>query len=660
MTIIKSAFSWITLCLTLLFLTLSTAHLYVLKTTIDHQAHSQLQQSLRTLESWLTLPDHVNLLRADSSSLTTIFTTQLRHTPGLSAELRLSAHAETPLHWVSRTDTVVTAQPWFTTVADFQPLTVRESLIYQGNPLGELIFTLSPETREQLLWQEAVSFFIVAGGCSLMLMFLIFIVLNHKLRSITTIAAQANLVMNNQFKSLLPLPGDGEGRTIARMLNHLAGQLESNFKLQAKEAVKLKEQAYRDNVSGLGNRHYFINQINTWLAESAKGGLLLLKSKLIDDIYRHRGFTEGDEFVRKLAESINSNIIHSEITLARLSYDEFAVLAPNITSDKLTIIGETLLGVHQELQTASGSESPDSVHIGLLMATHPGNASQLLAQLDNVLAQAARNPDHPLTLANDNEHPIAFGKLQWKNLLLEAIDNDGIQYQYQPVANENKGIYHYEVFSAIQKGQQRYAAGQFLGAIEDVGSGVVFDRHVIAYHINRLNADSTLGPLAINITTNSVSDPAFIRWLSQILERNQRLASRLFFEIPETSFVRTPDACSLLCSAIRFYKFRFGVDNYGRYFKSLDYLTEFRPDYVKIDFSYTHQLNDQQKINLLSSISRTAHSLNILTIATRVETETQLDRLSDLFVSGFQGYIIETRQKQSRLNQTIRAPLPSY
>ncbi|MEF1206533.1 hypothetical protein [Photobacterium damselae] len=33
--------------------------------------------------------------------------------------------------------------------------------------------------------------------------------------------------------------------------------------------------------------------------------------------------------------------------------------------------------------------------------------------------------------------------------------------------------------------------------------------------------------------------------------------------------------------------------------------------------------------------------MNIKTIATRVETETQKERLSDLFITGFQGFVIE-------------------
>jgi EAL domain-containing protein (putative c-di-GMP-specific phosphodiesterase class I) len=83
------------------------------------------------------------------------------------------------------------------------------------------------------------------------------------------------------------------------------------------------------------------------------------------------------------------------------------------------------------------------------------------------------------------------------------------------------------------------------------------------------------------------------------------------------------------------------VDNYGRNFQSLDYLQRFKPDYVKIDFAYTNNIDDDAQGHVLASVCRTAHNLNITTIATRVETEAQLARLSELFVNGFQGYIFE-------------------
>jgi EAL domain-containing protein (putative c-di-GMP-specific phosphodiesterase class I) len=105
--------------------------------------------------------------------------------------------------------------------------------------------------------------------------------------------------------------------------------------------------------------------------------------------------------------------------------------------------------------------------------------------------------------------------------------------------------------------------------------------------------------------------------------------------------VHHPHHTALICHAIRSNGAEFGVDNYGRNFHSLDYIKEFRPNYVKLDYLYTHQLDSEKQQFTLTSISRTANNLGIKTIASRVETQTQLDFLSEHFVEVFQGFIVD-------------------
>ena len=58
-----------------------------------------------------------------------------------------------------------------------------------------------------------------------------------------------------------------------------------------------------------------------------------------------------------------------------------------------------------------------------------------------------------------------------------------------------------------------------------------------------------------------------------------------------------------------------------------------------MDFAYTSQLDDQVKTDVLESITRSANNLSILTIASRIETIEQKQKLTQLKVQGFQGYI---------------------
>ncbi|WP_447444243.1 EAL domain-containing protein [Photobacterium damselae] len=255
------------------------------------------------------------------------------------------------------------------------------------------------------------------------------------------------------------------------------------------------------------------------------------------------------------------------------------------------------------------------------LLTTPSLAEKNLAHIESDIGQLISHENF-----SHIEISIDDQQIKW----LSPIEPKSLSYQLVTT-----------VFPETDYSISRYNANQFLNAIEDLSLGSLFDRNVIIHAINTLLAKKQMPPIAINLTTNSINDPAFIRWLTTTLDTNKNLSHRLYFEIPESCCVRHFDATSILCSTIRFHHFGIGIDNYGRYFQSLNYLQELRPDYVKIDFVYTNQLNDPIKANVLSSICRTAHSLNIKTIATRVETETKKERLSDLFITGFQGFVIE-------------------
>ncbi|EEZ40118.1 EAL domain-containing protein [Photobacterium damselae] len=441
-------------------------------------------------------------------------------------------------------------------------------------------------------------------------------------------------------QSPLPMAKNEEFKIITKAFNSLITQLNLNFQAQAKEALKLKEQAYKDPISLLGNRSFFIHQLNSWLQESSKGGVILSKLQFVDDYYQKEGYQIGDQLIKEIATYLEQAVRNTNATVARLSYDEFAILIPSETLENLKLIGENILLMPEQLKLDE-ELTLNQTRIGIVLCSEPTTTSNLLAQLDNSLAQAASTPEHPIYVTTDITTKAAFGKQQWKQILLDAIEKDNFSYQYQSVQIGADQIYHYEIFTAIHDSTSRYSANQFLNAIEDLSLGSLFDRNVIIHAINTLLAKKQMPPIAINLTTNSINDPAFVRWLTTTLDTNKNLSHRLYFEIPESCCVRHFDATSILCSTIRFHHFGIGIDNYGRYFQSLNYLQELRPDYVKIDFVYTNQLNDPTKANVLSSICRTAHSLNIKTIATRVETETQKERLSDLFITGFQGFVIE-------------------
>nr|MBP8127868.1 EAL domain-containing protein [Aeromonadaceae bacterium] len=95
-----------------------------------------------------------------------------------------------------------------------------------------------------------------------------------------------------------------------------------------------------------------------------------------------------------------------------------------------------------------------------------------------------------------------------------------------------------------------------------------------------------------------------------------------------------------LLGIVRQHGFGWGVDQYGRNFQSLDYLEALTPAYVKVDHGYTGMvLKEEGDQAFLSAVCRAAHNAGIVTIATRVESQEQVQALSKLFVDGYQGFI---------------------
>ncbi|MBE1275621.1 EAL domain-containing protein [Enterovibrio baiacu] len=533
---------------------------------------------------------------------------------------------------------------WYIGLDLFPVITEERTFTSGWLQLAEVVVVSHPGFAYKEMWSATIQLGVWIGILFAIAMFIIGLQLSRSLRPLALITTRAKDIARNKFGEPIPLPPTSELKTVVKAINQMSKQLEDYFEQQAKEADRLREHAYRDAVSGLGNRSFFVGQLKSWLAESAVGGLVMAKVDLITDTYKNQGFEQGDSLVSQFAKKLNTTITDADYTASRISKDEFVILAPNATNEDMRIIGESLLAIVTDMQQDPMGISPPKVAIGLVV-NGAGNrdASVVLAQADNALTQARNSPNHPISMLDQAANDSSMGRQQWKSLILDAIAHDWFVFKLQSASNSDKSVIHQEVFSAIERGDEYFGAAHFLGAVEQLELGESFDRYVVSHMIGKLSDDPEMGPIAINLTQNSVTDASFIRWLTTVMQKNRALAGRLFFEIPESVFVRYPDHVGLLTEQAHRFNFGFGVDNYGRNFQSLDYLNKFKPSYVKIDFAYTSNLDDEAQTHVLASICRTAHNLNITTIATRVETEAQLNKLSELFVNGFQGFIFEKK-----------------
>ncbi|GAL35455.1 GGDEF and EAL domain proteins [Vibrio maritimus] len=466
-------------------------------------------------------------------------------------------------------------------------------------------------------------------------------ILRRALNPLRAIVLKMEQVANRQFGDPLLRPRTKDLIAVVDGINSMSAHVEESFKQQAKEAQKLRERAYMDPVSHLGNRAFFMGQLNQWLSESSLGGVAILHAEFIKQTYKSEGYEAGDGLVRELADLLSMTINLPNTVIARISTDEFGFVFPNIDENELKFAANSIITCIQDLNADPTGLSKAKASLGVVFNEERKNSTQMLSVLDNALTKAKSNPEMDYGYISNEHTGVIMGKQQWRALVEEAINNEEVTFRFQ-AANSSWGeTYHREVFSAIEKDGERYTANQYLLALEQLDASHIFDEHVIISVINKLEREEMSDAIAINITPTSIAQPSFIRWISLELSKHASICEKLHFEIPESCFISNPHHTALFCNAIRNAGARFGVDNYGRNFQSLEYLNEFRPDYVKLDYLYTHQLDDEKQKFTLTSISRTAHNLGIKTIASRVETQTQLDFLSEHFVDVFQGFIVD-------------------
>ncbi|MCW8327187.1 EAL domain-containing protein [Photobacterium sp. SDRW27] len=529
---------------------------------------------------------------------------------------------------------------WFRNTIEIEPIAKSTTLTSGWMQLASLSVTSNPAYAYLKLWQATIqltlgfitSFFL---GAVILAM-----ILSKVLKPLKAIQSRAKEMSVNQFGQALTVPRTRELSDVVKAFNHMSAQLKLHFEQQAQEADRLRVRAFQDPVSGLANRSYLLTQLESWLGTSAKGGIALLKVDLIKDRYEQNGYEAGDQLVQNLASRIK-NLASDNFTIARLSQAEFVLLAPNTSASELTSIGRTMLHMSSELQSDPLDVRPVQAAVGLVVRRDSDTISSILAQADNALMQARQQPKEPLALFDTSQQTSVMGKLQWKALVDEAIANKLFKLKFQKAINDKGEPLHEEVFAYIEKGDKYYSAGQFVGAVEQLNAGAQLDRHILEKLFQQLTANPELGPIAVNITQSSISDTGFIRWLSNKMKSYQSLSDRILFELPEISFIKHSNDTDLLCEMIHQNNFAFGIDNFGHNFGSLSSLNKLRPAYVKLDFAYTNQIDDEAKADLLTSITRTANNLSIVTIASRVETTKQQEKLAALMVKGFQGFVVD-------------------
>lgn len=548
--------------------------------------------------------------------------------------------------------TIEDVPPWFIRWVTLKTPDATANVMAGWIQAGTILVKSHPGYAYKTLWEDVIRttlwflacgiFVLIAGGFGMRVL----------LRPLVLVERQADAICRKEYEIQERIPWTKEFRRVVEAMNRMTVKVKEMFEEQVQQAEGLRERAYHDPLTGLGNRRYFDTQVTARLDRRdsvTKGILLLVKLNDLDKLNQQKGFQAGDEFLKRVAAQLQeATASYATRVLARLTGGDFGIFLPDVPPwDAEAIAG----GIAIQLSRLAAEQiavTDNITYVGAATYETTVTLGRLLSEADLALTAARQTGPNgwsvrAITEATDK---MPLGQQQWKEMLEKALLERRINLDAQPVVKttEKNQLLHLEIFSRIVlEDSTLLSAGVFMPLAERLKLVSSIDRIVIEEVMKLDRSLLSVGNIAVNVSPASLQDEAFRQWLSSALKTLHKTAPRMIFEFSEFSALQNIDLVRDFSIMVREYGHAMGLDHYGQSFSNLGYLKSMRPDYVKIDRAYTGELKDRESDSrfFIGSLCSVAHSIDIQVIAEGVETEQQVQVLGELNVDAIQGYVVD-------------------
>jgi diguanylate cyclase (GGDEF)-like protein len=540
---------------------------------------------------------------------------------------------------------------WFATAIPLRSPTAEAIVMAGWKQAARIHVTSHPGNAYSELWSNTVDTFRLFLVAATVILALALLAVKYLLRPLYRVEQQADAICNRSYPVQEKLPRTRELRRVVTAMNRLSEKVGRIFSEQSVLTEQLREQVYRDPVTGLGNRRYFNRQLMSLIGnreDPAEGILLLLEMNGLAKVNETSGYITGDRLLGRTAELINSRLgTMVNCFAARLSGAVFGIVVTGLDrAGAGTLAGDLCHDLGQlHMDGLAGSE--DTGHIGI-STWKPGDTPAGVLSAADVALRAAQSTGqntwqyHEPPGAEQTENT---GSQYWRAFLQQAIENEEIAFDVQPVCRQTGAggeLLHKEVFIRI-RGQNgnNVNAGIFMPMAERTGLASRIDKLAIGKLMSHLAStahDTTA--YAVNLSSTSLHDSAFREWLYDKLQGSPALAKRLLIEFTEYGLLMNLESSGHFIDRLDALGCRCGIDHFGKGFSSFGYLHTMKVSYIKIDGSYIRDI-DKEGDNrfFLKALSDAAHRIDIRVIAQSVETEAERNTVESMQLDGIQGFL---------------------
>ena len=407
--------------------------------------------------------------------------------------------------------------------------------------------------------------------------------------------------------------------------------------------------ASHDPLTDLPNRTFFRNATDVAIAE-AKASRADVSVILVGlDRFKaanYLGHRLGDLVLQETARRLLA-LVRPVDLVARLGADEFAVLLRGCDLGSSIVLSQQVVAsLREPYRIADDNELFLSASVGAASYPHDAPDTGALLRHANIALVAAkeRGKDQAVAFESDLTSEAA-ARLEMNRFLHRSLRDHAFFLEFQPIARTHDlGITGFEalVRSKDLLGR-RVAPDAFIPIAEATGLVVPMGRIVLDLAlaaIRELNLRrATPLRMAINASAIQLRHPTFVRDIRAGLDKHGLPTSSLAVEVTESNALTDPEGTRRVLRELRTAGISISLDDFGTGFASLDLLRSLPLDVVKIDRSFTRDIDtDSTQAAIVTSVIELSHRLGLRVVAEGVETESQQHFLLSHGCDLIQGY----------------------
>lgn len=475
----------------------------------------------------------------------------------------------------------------------------------------------------------------------------------------TILASQKKLVISTVTTLMLPITiyllniGATYSYILAFFTVVLSGVLLYAAKNTHEYLTKSRFQAYHDYLTGLGNRRFFIEMLESSVKENRDRFTYLLvidldHFKTINDTLGH---DIGDQLLIEVSQRMKKLSKKGKHFVSRLGGDEFCILSKGFDTNEACLEDAKEFS-YELLDTIKNSYNIDGNHlfisssIGISIINNPKlQANEFLKEADIAMYEAKGKGRDGIIIFNDELCKIIEEKLEIERFLHFSLDDNEIKLQYQPQLNSKGNIVGCEVLARWHNSKLGFIPPDvFIPIAENTGYIIELGEYILERALQSLvkwdRSGIKLAQLSINVSMRQFLDSSFVGMVEKLFDRYNiySFKTQVVFEITESSTSENLKKIIDVINALRGFGIKFSMDDFGTGYSSLSYLREMPIDELKIDKSFISQLDDEQQALLVKSIIEISRNMQLSIVAEGVEEQYQKDFLEELDCDLYQGY----------------------